>query len=415
MSEDLRERLDRFAGSVAATDPGEVIHAGRRRRRRQVLGGSLLGAVAAAALVVGIAVALPDDAQQQLEVAQDPSPATSDLVPPGTSGWHTVAELAPVAVRSANAIDGRFGVSYGGRLPDGSPITAALVVDLDSGKVEELTAPFGSGENSALVASDGRFLICCGESGTSAAMLDPAALRWSEAAAPPGIFGVITPGASWRSQVHLLASTSPTIGDPHPDVLASYDPANDSWSTLDLPADGAPLSYYAEIVTGGEDLVLHDRSMTGDRLWRLGDDSNWQELPTPPMNDAALAVNGSDIYVWGQVADEGVTALHRLGVDRAGWVPVASPAISFDVSRWSEGTFGSATVAFAGDDLLLWPGSPAQVGDGVPTVGLLVVEPERAASSLVPAEDQPFYRPVLGARGGQLVVLDGGVHVAAIP
>lgn len=415
MSEDLRERLDRYAGSVAATDTGGVIDAGRRRRQRQVVGRSLLGTVAAVALVVGIAVALPDDAQQQLEVVQDPSPPTSDLVPAGTSGWLTVAELAPVAVRSASALDVRFGVSYGGRFPDESPITAALVVDLESGEVEELTAPFGSGENSALVASDGRFLVCCGESGTSAAMLDPATLRWSEAAAPPGLLGVMTAGASWRSQAHLLASTSPTIGEPHPDVLASYDPTNDSWSTLDLPDDGAPLGTYAEIVSAGEDLILHDRSMTGDRLWRLADDRSWQELPAPPMSDATLAVNGSAIYVWGQIADDGATALYRLDVDRAGWVQVASPAISFDGTRWSEGTFGSATAAFADGDLLLWPGTPVRVSGGESTVGLVIVDPESAASSLVPAGSRPFYRPVLGARAGELVALDGGVYVAAIP
>lgn len=275
--------------------------------------------------------------------------ASAELYDPASNSWQPVAPMHSRRTRHSAVLlrDGRVlvagGASYlvegGGLLM--SPPTDAEIFDTRTGQWS-ITAPMIESDffPSVALLRDGRVLLAGGHT-SSAEIYDPQRNSWSRAAIMPRPCDAATTTVLANGKVLLIGGEGELPNVPYPydstpvSCALSYDPAHNTWSTLE-PMAAPRIAHTATLLANGRLLVVGN-GLPGKSTAEVYDPSSNRWSIVSPLtrrydHSATRLRNGSVLIVGGYPFDSGESAV--LYDPAGGSVPLNPLAVSL----WSLAT-----------------------------------------------------------------------------
>jgi hypothetical protein len=301
---------------------------------------------------------------------------------PGTGEWR---ELPPPPIQPAfghSAVwTGSEMIVWGGTSVSGGLSNAGSAYDPETDVWREVTNSILTPRKAHSTVWTGSEMIIVGgydssqESLTSAAAYDPETDTWRDLADSPIRGGVpeLDPGqtAVWTGRTVIVYGQDP-IASPGADeseaVVASYDPATDSWTTLVDPLS-QPRIWHSAVWTGSEMIVWGGSGRESTEPEGVAYDpatSAWRSLtpsPVTPRDRHTAVWTGIHMIIWGGSPVAPIQTSEHIGGGIAydpnldQWLNIAAPGIS---GR-------TYTSVWTGNSMIIWTGDPTQAGIFTPT------------------------------------------------
>jgi len=362
---ELRDRLHRLAAH-ARTEPTREGATTRRppRRRAPVAVAALVVAFAAIAAVL----LLDGEGEEGSRVATEGSTA---LPAPDTVAWPGVGDTW-TALPAGPADDGLFNVTVwtGAELLTWGGETVSETEWADDGAAYDPTtgswrplagSPLTARSEHVAVWTGAEMITCCGRApegpAATAAAYDPEADDWRELAPPP--FEAQYAAAVWTGSEMIVTGGITDGGQGQAEGTWAYDPVADTWTGL-APAP-AVIERQADAAWTGDRMIVWPRTFTDAPPMVYDREADeWAVLPDLPeelaVDIGSMVWTGTEVIVWGVAAARDSDAVGaRLSLDDLQWRPLADdPLPPFD---WWEGTPGSNSAVWTGEEIVVWTGA----------------------------------------------------------